>query len=581
MQVSDAILERLAREILMVDERGNSLTMQYAGILVAGLPKSPHGLSDQRDVIVLGAGMAGLLTGKLLKEAGYDVTIVEANDSRVGGRIKTFRTEPGGPPAFKDPKQYAEAGAMRIPKSHVLVNALIDLLGLDAKRQVFYNTSKGKPGVPDADTYGTWLKANSILVRRDLYDSRDPSLSPQERVLGFPIPSTYRNSTAAELLSLALVKPNALIDPKTKTIDQQIAGWKQIIASYDEYSMRRYLLEHYQNETIVEYVGTLQNLTSRLFLSFFHSYVDTFYIASGESYYELAGGNWQLPAALAAYVDSELVMNARAVEIQWSDPATGAQGLKAIHRGRPGVYVRAINEPMTKRGMARADYGRIEREFTADYLVTTVPFSAMRFVSVTPDFSYNKRRAIIELHYDSATKVLLEFSERFWEWDPVTWRDRLGSPYRGHNALGGESITDAPSRFIYYPSHPPDPASRGGVVLASYTWSDEANRWDSTPDEERCGFALKGLTEIYGPEITKFYTGVGKTQSWMRDFYAYGEAAVFSPGQLTALHPYIPTPEGLVHFAGEHTSLKHAWIEGAIESAVRAALEIHARAARP
>lgn len=30
-----------------------------------------------------------------------------------------------------------------------------------------------------------------------------------------------------------------------------------------------------------------------------------------------------------------------------------------------------------------------------------------------------------------------------------------------------------------------------------------------------------------------------------------------------------------MHFAGEHTSLKHAWIEGALESAVRAALAVH------
>ena len=43
-------------------------------------------------------------------------------------------------------------------------------------------------------------------------------------------------------------------------------------------------------------------------------------------------------------------MDARAIEIQWSDPATGAGGPKAIHRGHPGVYVRVINEPVMKRG---------------------------------------------------------------------------------------------------------------------------------------------------------------------------------------------------------------------------------------
>ncbi|HEY0533148.1 MAG TPA: FAD-dependent oxidoreductase [Actinoplanes sp.] len=39
----------------------------------------------------------------------------------------------------------------------------------------------------------------------------------------------------------------------------------------------------------------------------------------------------------------------------------------------------------------------------------------------------------------------------------------------------------------------------------------------------------------------------------------------------------IPRAEGRLHFAGEHTSLKHSWIEGALESAERVALEVSAR----
>ena len=59
---------------------------------------------------------------------------------------------------------------------------------------------------------------------------------------------------------------------------------------------------------------------------------------------------------------------------------------------------------------------------------------------------------------------------------------------------------------------------------------------------------------------------------------AFAQAAVFLPGQTLELHPDIAAPEGPLHFAGEHTSLKHAWVEGALESAVRAALEVHRRA---
>ena len=60
--------------------------------------------------------------------------------------------------------------------------------------------------------------------------------------------------------------------------------------------------------------------------------------------------------------------------------------------------------------------------------------------------------------------------------------------------------------------------------------------------------------------------------------HAFGEAAIFAPGQLKELHPSIPLPEGDVHFAGDHTSLKHAWIEGSLESAIRVVQEIHEKA---
>jgi hypothetical protein len=91
-------------------------------------------------------------------------------------------------------------------------------------------------------------------------------------------------------------------------------------------------------------------------------------------------------------------------------------------------------------------------------------------------------------------------------------------------------------------------------------------------DKERYAFALRGLQQVHGNRVEAFYTGRGQTQSWVRNRYAMGEAAVFAPRQLTQLHRAIPTIEGPLHFAGEHTSLKHSWIEAALESSVRAAL---------
>ena len=205
-------------------------------------------------------------------------------------------------------------------------------------------------------------------------------------------------------------------------------------------------------------------------------------------------------------------------------------------------------------------------------------------------FSYPKRRAIIELHYDAATKVLLEFTRRWWEFSEDDWHRELNAVKPGlyehyqhlegpdgrpaSHVFGGGSTTDGANRFMYYPSHA-TPGSEGGVVLASYCWADDAARWDSQDDAERYANALRGLQLVHGERIEAFFTGRGQTQSWMRNRYACGEAAVFTPDQYVRLHPAIPGAEGPIHFAGEHTSLKHAWIEGALESAVRTAVEVN------
>lgn len=66
----------------------------------------------RKKVIVVGAGLAGLVTAYELDRAGHEVTILEAQ-LRPGGRVLTLRAP------FSD-ALYAEAGASRIPNTHDL-----------------------------------------------------------------------------------------------------------------------------------------------------------------------------------------------------------------------------------------------------------------------------------------------------------------------------------------------------------------------------------------------------------------------------------------------------------------------------
>jgi monoamine oxidase len=334
---------------------------------------------------------------------------------------------------------------------------------------------------------------------------------------------------------------------QTGGIDTQIAAWAKVIDDFDNYSTHRFLVEHAGWELAkVEAAGTLENMTSRLHYSLIPTLMDRAIINPTSRYWELEGGTASLTDKLTESLKGVIRFNRR---------------MTKLIQTPGGVRIETTAETGSEESCDGAPHSPVQT-FEADYAIVTAPFSALRFCDFQPALSYPKRRAITELHYDSATKVLLEFKTRFWE--------------KGAQGFtGGGCVSDSPNRFTYFPSLVE--GSRGGVVLASYTWSDDAMRWDSLTEGERYAFALDNLERMFGPQVRREFTGVGATQSWARARYALGEAVIFTPGQLHEHHAATRTVEGRVHFAGEHTSLKPAWIEGALESAVRSSLEVNAR----
>jgi monoamine oxidase len=95
--------------------------------------------------------------------------------------------------------------------------------------------------------------------------------------------------------------------------------------------------------------------------------------------------------------------------------------------------------------------------------------------------------------------------------------------------------------------------------------------------EDRIRFALRDVETLHGGQAGCYEERLvgGMSHSWAQDEYTFGAFALFDPHQETELFDAMWTPHKKVHFAGEHTSLKHGWIEGAVESGIRAAWEIH------
>ena len=74
-------------------------------------------MSKKQSVLILGAGMAGLVGALELRDAGWDVTVLEAQE-RPGGRILTQRAP------FAD-GLHVDLGASRIPAAHELTRSWI------------------------------------------------------------------------------------------------------------------------------------------------------------------------------------------------------------------------------------------------------------------------------------------------------------------------------------------------------------------------------------------------------------------------------------------------------------------------
>jgi monoamine oxidase len=467
---------------------------EHLDVLHRGLPSRT---GDPARVIVVGAGMAGLVAASELLRSGHDPIVLEAQH-RVGGRILTLR-EPFAPGLW------AEAGAMRIPRSHALTMALVERYGLATAPFTMDN--------PAAYCYfgGTRL--------------RHGELGDDPRRLGFEC-APHERMAPAQLWSAALAP---FADRLATDGDD---AWLAIAAEYDQYCVREFLELLEWSEGAIEMFGLLFNqeaLMNSSFLELLREELGGYY----SDLVYLDGGTDTLPRAFLPELESRIRFGAKMVALDQRDSDV------TVHY--------------------RTGAGRFSE--TADYVVLTTPFPVLRHVEVLTPFSRLKQRAIRQLHYDASAKVFLQFRRRFWEDDD--------------GIVGGGSVTDLAVRNVYYPDH--GRHTGRGVVLASYTWGEDAQRWGSLSPEDRVLQALEDVTRIH-PQAAAEYE-VGASKMWHDDEFAGGAFALFDPGQQTLLYEAICMPEGRVHFAGEHASLAHAWIQGAIESGIRAAAEIHDRAA--
>ncbi len=147
------------RALLEQVGRAGGLGAAYTAMEVLGLAiPTPAGAENfalppttgaGRSVVILGAGIAGLVSAYELKRVGYRVTVLEARD-RIGGRSWTIRggdrvVQTGRPDqiATFDRGQYFNSGPARIPSTHRAILGYARRFGVELETFVNVNRNAG------------------------------------------------------------------------------------------------------------------------------------------------------------------------------------------------------------------------------------------------------------------------------------------------------------------------------------------------------------------------------------------------------------------------------------------------------
>ncbi|CAO2647477.1 Nn.00g083990.m01.CDS01 [Neocucurbitaria sp. VM-36] len=588
---------------------------------------------------IVGAGISGLYTAHILKFLGIEYEILEANPDRLGGRVYThhFKTEE----PTKDPREdtiakpvhdYYDIGAMRFPNSPIMArtfdlfkrlnmgepgkprhkdNVLIPYYMIGVNCPTRYNDITAYLGQHESerlmgdDGKITRKESGPLLPATELEDPFKVSTANGGTV---PVSRVSRKVTA-EILDDAYGRFRQKIkaaqtlteeakatkgdDAKVRAAEEARQYAYEYLMRHDKYSLRDYLqnVEGYDPET-VHWIETTDSASGWFDMAFTENVLESLAFCYSDAsnqkqgqeeklteWYCINGGTSITVERLVETLDKGKifkgkVVNKMVLQDEYQD-------------GEPPHH----NVSVTMRDHTT----NVEETRVYSAVINTTTLGALQKIDLTDmELPYGMKSAIRILRYDTSTKVGIKFKTMWWK-----------LPQFGSIILGGVAKTDLPIRVCVYPSYNiHDPEAGPGVLLASYTWGQDSERIaahvsNTSPDGD------KGLRELMEYSLARLHTinKTGETKQqyearfqenkqiihdnwldhhaydWSKDEFSSGAFALFSPGQFSTLIPHLlrPASDGRFVIVGEHASANHAWIVGALDSALRGLKQILTR----
>lgn len=479
------------------------------------------GSGNGRSVLVLGAGIAGLVSAWELRKAGYTVRVLEARD-RVGGRNWTIRngtrielTDGTVQVADFAAGHYFNAGPARLPSHHRTILGYCKEFGIELEAEV--NSSRSAYFLPDAAKGG-----QPVQLRRAVNDARG-------RVSELLAKAADRGALDQELSRddrarlVEFLKVYGDLDGQLAFKGSERSGYTVYPGADGQTGERP---EPLSLEALLD-----PDLWGALIFDELLIFQPTML--------QPVGGMDRIPAAFAQRLAGAITLDTEVRSIRNTRKGAGegaGQGVSVTVRERTG--------------------GR-EQILEADFAIVTFPLPVL--AKVETNFSAEVKEAIASVAYDAASKIAWQ-SDRFWE--------------SGSNIYGGISVVKHPTALIWYPSggfHQPT-----GVLVGCYNIGQAARDFTSQP--------LHAQFESSRAVIDRVHPGSGAllknpvSVAWHKVPYSLGPWVHWAtPAERQYVR--LNRPEGRVHFAGEYLSQIGAWQEGAALSAHHAVAAIAAAVA--
>jgi len=364
------------------------------------------GSGQGKRIVILGAGIAGMVAAWELEKAGYNCTILEARD-RAGGRNWTIRngtrvemTDGTTQICSFEDGNYFNAGPARLPSQHVTMLGYCRELGVQLEVEV--NSSRSSLLQNDQFNAGRAVQQRQVINDTRGHVSELLAKCIKRSALGEELTSDDKERMLVFLRKYGDLSPDYFYKGSARSGYKVMPGaGNQLGVPRDPLDMRALLDANLWDGILFEDMFDMQ-----------------------ATMFQPVGGMDRIAAAFEKKLSSSIRFNSTVEHIRKI-----SKGVRIGYRDRKT---------------------RAAAAFEADCCICAMPLSILK--TIDTDFSPEFKQAIDAATYDSAYKIAWE-SRRFWEQD--------------FSIYGGISFPKQTVGVVWYPSA--NLFAQKGIIVAGYS----------------------------------------------------------------------------------------------------------------